>query len=581
MKRKASYLMSLVVILCAFFALTSFEASAQMDESEIKSRLSTYSSWFSASEKKTFTITCPTYDLSDDKVFSHINTITSLLRGELVDDYCEITVKFPYSGDSYKTLDDFSVRAFTLEDKLKVYWTNWSETNQMDLVCSYTQSQSTGRVYLTSVMLSLNGSDPDDKISAYDAKISQIVENAKKAGSSKMDIVQYLCRWLDTNVDYSLFYQYTNSPYVAIMLGKGVCGSYANALKDMCELAGIPAIVPVNQYELNHAWNEIYIDGKWYTVDLCNVVEPVDGKYNGYCFLNPDREKFPVDHYSFVEKHKAEYVATFSPPNPKNLTAVPSQNSVKLSWQAAQGATGYRVYLYDSQTKKYTIAQKTTTATSYTQTNLNPGTKYLFAVKSYSIIGGKVIWADSFSSYLTATKPLPVTLSAGVSASSIKLSWNKVTAGGYRVFLYNKETGKWKAVITTKDTSYTFTSIKPGTTYKFAVRAYVNTGEVIYWSDYTPYISATTPLTPTVTLASNSKGKVTINWTNAGDVTGYQIYYSLNKTSGYKKLTNAKTSGTFSFVSGSTYYIRVRAYTKVSSGYVYGAFSPVKAVTVK
>ena len=661
-KIKLRKAMSVLVVIFAIFVITAFSSSAAMSQSEFKSRLSSYSSWIESYDKGVYTLVCPYKDLSHDKAFSYINTITSLLRGDIVDDYCELTIKFSYSENRYEDFDAFTVTAFTFEDKIKSFWTNWSETNQMDLVCNYTKSSS-GVVFSANVELQLNGSDPDKKISDYDEKLQQIVNNAKRSCSTKMQMVQYYCNWLDKNVKYSLLYQLTNSPYYALMKGKGVCGSYANALKDMCELSGIPAIVPVNQDELNHAWNEVYVNGRWYTVDLCYVVEPVDGKYNGFCFANPDRKKFPVDHYSFIENHKAEYVKAYSnsvmdsvsdckvssiasqtytgkavkpavtvkygnttlkknvhytltysantnvgrgkitikgipdggykgtkvvyfnivPQNPSKIRTSSNQSSIKLSWSAVSGAKGYRVYVYNSKSKSYSILKDFTQERTITVKKLSSGTKYKFAVKSYAIISDKVKWASGYTYVTAATAPAKVSVKAAYTKNSITLSWNKVSgADGYRVFRYNPSSKSWTKLVTTSKTSFTAKNLAEGRKYTFAVRPYIKVGSVVYWGSYDK-LTFSTKL-PTVTLSSvvsPSKGKITVKWSAVSGADGYQIYYKYNKNDSYKKLTNVTGSKYTASVKSGACYIKVRAYTKVSGGYAYSDFSAAKTIKVK
>lgn len=44
-----------------------------------------------------------------------------------------------------------------------------------------------------------------------------------------------------------------------------ICGTYANAFVYLCQRAEIPCISVVDDV---HAWNEVYVDGKWYTTDV-------------------------------------------------------------------------------------------------------------------------------------------------------------------------------------------------------------------------------------------------------------------------------------------------------------------------
>lgn len=45
----------------------------------------------------------------------------------------------------------------------------------------------------------------------------------------------------------------------------GVCGDYSSAFIYLCSRADIPC---VNIDDGEHAWNEVYVDGKWYTADI-------------------------------------------------------------------------------------------------------------------------------------------------------------------------------------------------------------------------------------------------------------------------------------------------------------------------
>ena len=48
---------------------------------------------------------------------------------------------------------------------------------------------------------------------------------------------------------------------------KGACMSYALGFKFLCDLEGIPCVFVHSE---NHQWNEVYVDGTWYAVDLAN-----------------------------------------------------------------------------------------------------------------------------------------------------------------------------------------------------------------------------------------------------------------------------------------------------------------------
>ncbi|MDE6433747.1 MAG: Ig-like domain-containing protein [Lachnospiraceae bacterium] len=80
-----------------------------------------------------------------------------------------------------------------------------------------------------------------------------------------------------------------------------------------------------------------------------------------------------------------------------------------------------------------------------------------------------------------------------------------------------------------------------------------------------------------------SKGKVTVSWKKNSAANGYEVYYSTNEDSGYKKLATVKGSKakvTKKLKSG-TYYVKMRAYRSSGKKKLYGSYTVVKKVTVK
>lgn len=85
-------------------------------------------------------------------------------------------------------------------------------------------------------------------------------------------------------------------------------------------------------------------------------------------------------------------------------------------------------------------------------------------------------------------------------------------------------------------------------------------------------------------ISSTAKKTAKISFKKATGATGYVIYYSTSKSSGYKKLsTTSKTSVTNNKLkSGKTYYFKVKTYTKTSSGKtIYSAYSSVAKKKIK
>lgn len=213
-----------------------------------------------------------------------------------------------------------------------------------------------------------------------------------------------------------------------------------------------------------------------YTVDFHEEERKLPGKYTvGVNFMEGN--------YDGGEK---ELEFTILPAKTSKITATQSTSAIKLSWKKVTGATGYRVYQYNSSTGKYK-ALKTLTGTSYTVKNLKTGTTYKFAVKAYTKDDGETLWAISSKTITTATKPVTPTIKITAGSKKATLSWSKVTgATGYVIYMQNTS-GDYEKIGSTTKISYTKKSLKKGKTYKFRVKAYKKVGSTYIYSGYKTY----------------------------------------------------------------------------------------------
>ena len=68
---------------------------------------------------------------------------------------------------------------------------------------------------------------------------------------------------------------HSNDAETCFLTREAVCGGYAALYKDLCNEAGLKCEFvtgKANMFDnsnLGHAWNAVYLDGKWYHVDVC------------------------------------------------------------------------------------------------------------------------------------------------------------------------------------------------------------------------------------------------------------------------------------------------------------------------
>lgn len=177
-------------------------------------------------------------------------------------------------------------------------------------------------------------------------------------------------------------------------------------------------------------------------------------------------------------------------------TETRSSTYLTLNWKKVSGASGYRIYKYNTSSKSYekvtTISKGSTV--SYKITGLTAATEYQFKVRAYKKTDTGTLWGSSSSAYKDCTKPAQTkNLKAATKSSAVTLTWSKVArAGGYRIYRYNSKTKKYEKIATVKGNktfSYKDTKLKKGSTMKYKVRAYKTYNGTNYYGAYSEVVS--------------------------------------------------------------------------------------------
>ena len=230
-------------------------------------------------------------------------------------------------------------------------------------------------------------------------------------------------------------------------------------------------------------------NGKWYNAGTTTALKmTVSGLTGG------TRYGFAVKAYlngawTSVSSSDIVYATpTAAVEKPKITKAEGQDGQVALNWTSVNGATNYAVYTYLNGT--WSVAGYRTATGMYVR-NLTNGTKYGFAVKAYvngtwsSVSTSDIVYATPVSA---AAKPV-ITKAQGQNGR-VALNWTSVSgATNYAVYTYVN--GKWSVAGYRTATGMYVRNLANGTTYGFAVKAYVNgawtsvsSSDIVYATPY-------------------------------------------------------------------------------------------------
>ena len=230
-------------------------------------------------------------------------------------------------------------------------------------------------------------------------------------------------------------------------------------------------------------------NGKWYNAGTTTALKmTVSGLTGG------TRYGFAVKAYlngawTSVSSSDIVYATpTAAVEKPKITKAEGQDGQVALNWTSVSGATNYAVYTYLNGT--WSVAGYRTATGMYVR-NLTNGTKYGFAVKAYvngtwsSVSTSDIVYATPVSA---AAKPV-ITKAQGQNGQ-VALNWTSVNgATNYAVYTYLN--GTWSLAGYRTTTGMYVRNLANGTTYGFAVKAYVNgawtsvsSSDIVYATPY-------------------------------------------------------------------------------------------------
>ncbi|SDK63031.1 Ig-like domain (group 2) [Sarcina sp. DSM 11001] len=225
-------------------------------------------------------------------------------------------------------------------------------------------------------------------------------------------------------------------------------------------------------------------------------------------------------------------------------------------------------------------------------TTLKNGTDYTVTYKSNKAIGTATVVVAGKSpnngkktlTFNIVPKAISGLKQTATKTTSLKLTWTKQSGiSGYKVYKY--ASSKYTQLKQTTANSYTVNSLKAGTAYSYAVAAYKKVGSKTLVGPKKLLKVYTAPVMNKPAVTAGSK-KAVLKWKKVTNATGYEIYTSNSKSSGFKKAATITKGSTLTstiknLTSKKKKYFKMRAYIKTASGNVYSSYSAVVSCTIK
>lgn len=125
---------------------------------------------------------------------------------------------------------------------------------------------------LRRVTLKINKSYTDEQIKEINGKVQEVVDNKVKDTKDKREIIKIVHDYIINNSKYdsqksdkNIDMYASNIAYGPLLQGYGLCGGYTDAMAIFLDYFDIPNYKVISE---NHVWNAVYLDGKWYHLDV-------------------------------------------------------------------------------------------------------------------------------------------------------------------------------------------------------------------------------------------------------------------------------------------------------------------------
>lgn len=197
-------------------------------------------------------------------------------------------------------------------------------------ICSYRGIKAGGQNLITGVTFShgaatLTKADFEKRYEEMNKKVLAILDLVDPKWSDFRKIL-FVHDYLIDNITYESNYTEDNeftrschSAYGALINGRAVCDGYSEAFELIMDQLGIDCMV-VSSSAMNHAWNLVKVDGKWYHIDLTHD-DPIVNRLGHDLYGTVKHDNFLMsDEYVKNPKNSRSYHPSWETVTPETST---------------------------------------------------------------------------------------------------------------------------------------------------------------------------------------------------------------------------------------------------------------------
>ena len=170
---------------------------------------------------------------------------------------------------------------------------------------------------LGKISLKINKAYDKNQIKEINDKVNDIIKNQIKNEQDKKEIIKIVHDYIISNSKYDSeksdknISKYKSSiAYGPLIEGYGLCGGYTDSMALFLDHYKIPNFKVISE---NHIWNAVYLNGKWYHLDL-TWDDPVVSngsdvlEYNFFLISNKELKELKTNQHEYDEQIFSEVV---------------------------------------------------------------------------------------------------------------------------------------------------------------------------------------------------------------------------------------------------------------------------------